>query len=62
MTTSCRLTKGDWRNMAHLLKDYLRLRTAADRVCKLPLNQGQTKDLYDAIEELRVLIALGASP
>ena len=46
--------------MAHLLKDHLRLRAAADRVCKLPLFQGQTKDFYDAIEELRVLLAISS--
>lgn len=48
--------------MAHLQKDYNRLLSAAHRVCSLPLNRGQSKDFYDVIEELRVLVALGASP
>ena len=60
--SKCQLVQSEWRNMAHLLKDYYRLQAAAQRVVQLPLNQGQTKDFYDAIEALRVLLALGASP
>lgn len=58
----CQLSVSSWRNMAHIQKDYNRLFHAAIQVCKLPLNQGQSKDFYDAVEELRVVIALGASP
>ena len=60
--TKCQLTISSWRNMAHIQKDYNRLLRAANVVCSLPLNQGQSKAFYDAIEELRVVIALGASP
>ena len=58
----CHLSVSSWRNMAHIHKDYNRLLYAATQVCKLPLNQGQSKDFYDALEELRVVIALGVSP
>ena len=58
----CQVSVSPWRNMAHLQKDYNRLLDAASQVVKLPLHQGQSKDFYDAVEELRVVIALGASP
>lgn len=60
--SKCIIEASGWRNMAHLLKDYHRLERAARQVTQLPLNTGQSKDVYDAIEELRVVLALGPSP
>lgn len=59
---TCQLVSGKWRNMSHLSKDYSRLLAAALHVCQLPMNQGQSKEFYDAVEQLRVVIALGVSP